>query len=422
METWNTLITNFSTLGQLTANTFQGLTTGLAYLASSGWNVFPSPVSQDNRTQEREKAEKESMVATEGERRRREEERVKREQGYRLRRMWGTDPAWESGMEEYKKVYIEAIRNGMSEEEAHQYATSCAQRRVEEIQSQERAYAERRQRGDENSMPNVYGGTREEDTFRLTREDFERAKNADELFYKNHPEMKGKKIGDLSDSDPRKKEFIKEWLRYNAIIKERNKKDSPSTSTPSVSNPTQSVEVLEPSFLDRVEAFLSGSKNVLTVKNVIEENYDGTKRKGMTGYSIIKLQTGREVVKMRVNGVVWGEDSTIEDGQGGRDYEHPLQDGKYKLRYRPTTDPKSKYQVEVYRDTGNYENGVFVHRGYTSEGCIVLGDEKLSRSIYETLLKLVKQDAIIELRVGNRDLRSLEERRWRPLPWKSSIF
>ncbi|URA09905.1 hypothetical protein [Thermospira aquatica] len=70
METWNTLITNFSTLGQLTANTFQGLTTGLAYLASSGWNVFSSPVSQDNRTQEREKAEKESMVATEGERRR----------------------------------------------------------------------------------------------------------------------------------------------------------------------------------------------------------------------------------------------------------------------------------------------------------------------------------------------------------------
>ncbi|URA10590.1 hypothetical protein [Thermospira aquatica] len=70
VDTWNTMMSNFKDIGQLTANTFQGLTTGLAYLASSGWNVFSSPVSQDNRTQEREKAEKESLAATEEERRR----------------------------------------------------------------------------------------------------------------------------------------------------------------------------------------------------------------------------------------------------------------------------------------------------------------------------------------------------------------
>lgn len=148
--------------------------------------------------------------------------------------------------------------------------------------------------------------------------------------------------------------------------------------------------------------------NKLTVVSVIEKNFTSSARKGMSGYEIVTYQTeDGEIFKIKVKGVIWGEDSKIEPGQT-TNYEHPTQPGEFLLKYRDHT----KYSRRV---DSSYEGGVYVHEDFVSEGCVVLGFGKTSDKILKDILMKLEDGVPVKAKLNVVDQRILPQIKLRPL-------
>ena len=152
----------------------------------------------------------------------------------------------------------------------------------------------------------------------------------------------------------------------------------------------------------------------IKITSVIEKNssgeYNGKTCYGMSGKQKVEYTENDITVTFTVP-VRWWE---TDEQEGSLNYEFPTPDGSGTIQYNPKSET-GKFHL---RAAGHPEPGVFIHYGYISEGCGMLGykPDYPGEDLYWHMVDMVKNGKRIDYEFKRIDLRKPEEINSRPIP------
>ena len=173
---------------------------------------------------------------------------------------------------------------------------------------------------------------------------------------------------------------------------------------------------------NRITMLLMGirSDGKLTVDSIIDRNYDKGGFSGVIGKQKLTWQSILSRYKSAIiNDVKWTEKSI------NGSYEYPAPPGNFRIvRTKPS--PKMRYTIAITslsNTSEKPEEGLYLHEGYRSEGCVVFGrGEPNAKIIFNEIDGLLKENSLLEIELKVQDNRNPEDWWTRPLPYRYEIL